>query len=66
MQELLHEMVLAGFGVYDAQGVDTNVEKQLIVQQVKITDLDGNLRTVYPSKTDLQYDESLNVVIDRE
>lgn len=66
MQELLHEMVLAGFGVYNVDDVDSNVEQQLIVQQIKITDLDGNLRTVYPSKTDLQYDESLNVVIDRE
>lgn len=71
MQELLHEMVLAGFGVFnvddvDRSTVDSNVEQQLVVQQIKITDLDGNLRTVYPSKTDLQYDESLNVVVERE
>ncbi|XP_028848341.1 leucine-rich repeat-containing protein 47 [Denticeps clupeoides] len=35
---------------------------ELIVQQVRILDMDGNLRVVYPSKTDLNSDMSLTVI----
>lgn len=65
---LLKEMLLAGFGVME--NVDANEEATILnvlnVQQIKITDLDGNLRTVYPSKTDLHFEESSNISVDRE
>ena len=64
-------MLLAGLGMPNvesvAEGADAEVQKnQLIVQQVKITDLDGNLKAVFPSKTDLQFDENLSILVDRE
>ena len=61
-------MLLAGFGVLE--NVETSEDNSILnilnVQQIKITDIDGNLRTVYPSKTDLQFDESSNISIERE
>lgn len=42
------------------------IKNQLIVQQIKITDVDGNLRAVYPSKTDLQFDENLSIIVERD
>lgn len=36
---------------------------QLIVQQVRTVDQDGNLKVVYPSKTDLSKDTSTLTVI---
>lgn len=39
---------------------------QLILQQIKIVDVEGNLRTVYPSKTDLFYDEKYQITVQRE
>lgn len=68
IEELLKEMLLAGLGTTaDAEAEsDQPPLKQLTVQQVKSTDIEGNLRTVYPSKTDLQFDESTNIQIDRE
>lgn len=68
MEDLLREMLSASFGKPSGK-VDTEESissEQLILQQVKITDADGNLRTVYPSKTDLNYDESTNILIERE
>lgn len=68
IEELLKEMLLAGLGPkLDAEPEsDQPPVKNLIVQQVKSTDIEGNLRTVYPSKTDLQFDESTNIEIERE
>lgn len=44
-----------------AAGSDTS--GQLIVQQVRTVDQDGNLKVVYPSKTDLSKDISTLTVI---
>lgn len=68
IEELLKEMLLAGFDKSsgDSVGDGTSKPKQIIVQQIKTTDDDGNLRTVYPSKTDLNYDESTNILVERE
>lgn len=68
MELLLKEMLMAGFGVLEnvESSEDNLISNILNVQQIKITDLDGNLRTVYPSKTDLQFDESLNISVERE
>ncbi|KAJ6636220.1 Leucine-rich repeat-containing protein 47 [Pseudolycoriella hygida] len=65
---LLKEMLLAGFGTME--NVDSSEEVTILnvlnIQQIKITDLDGNLRTVYPSKTDLHFDEPSNISVDRD
>ena len=32
---------------------EKKLQEKLVVEQVKITDLEGNLRVIYPSRTDL-------------
>lgn len=71
IEELLKEMLLACIGGFcDADNADNGAElvarNQLIVQQIKITDLDGNLKNVYPSKTDLNFDETASIFVERE
>ncbi|XP_075882231.1 leucine-rich repeat-containing protein 47 [Nelusetta ayraudi] len=45
------------------QTTDTETSGELIVQQVRTVDHDGNLKVVYPSKTDLTKDtDNLNVI----
>lgn len=45
------------------QTTDTETSSELIVQQVRTVDHDGNLKVVYPSKTDLTKDtNNLNVI----
>lgn len=71
IEELLKEMLLAGLG--ESQVADGDVpapgnvaRNQLTVQQIKITDLDGNLKAVYPSKADLDFDETTSIFVERE
>lgn len=68
IEELLREMLLAGFGTTkdEANEPDQPKTHQLLVQQVKSVDPDGNLRAVYPSKADLNFDESAHIFIERE
>ncbi|XP_066546895.1 leucine-rich repeat-containing protein 47-like [Amia ocellicauda] len=40
-----------------------NASPELIMQQVRIEDADGNLKVVYPSKTDLEVDMSNLTVV---
>lgn len=64
MEELLKAMMFAGFGVYESPTDD--IINVLDVKQVKITDADGNLRRVYPSKSDMQVEEHENIIVERE
>lgn len=69
IQELLTEMLLAGFGgAVEPATVDEEpaFKTQLVVQQVKSTDLDGNLRNIYPSKNDLLFDDDKLILVERE
>lgn len=72
IEELLKQMLLAGFGRMDGDSEanaesSPGVRNQLVVEQIKITDLDGNLKAVYPSKTDLvNFDESASIYVERE
>lgn len=61
MEQLLKSMLLAGFG----RDTDNSGQYILDVTQIKFTDADGNLRTVYPSKTDLVIEKSERIVIER-
>lgn len=58
------QMLINGFG--DDVAIEPTNEHRLIVQQIKIVDEEGNLKNVYPSKTDLQFDESANIHVERE
>lgn len=40
--------------------------KTLIVQQVKNVDIDGNMKSVYPSRVDLAFDDHASIVVERE
>jgi len=42
---------------------DTNKCNNLIIQQVKVVDTQGNLKLVYPSRADLNFSEQLVVVL---
>lgn len=79
IEDFLVEMLLAGFGTAtasaaidaagDAAAVEKarNFEQELIVQQVKSTDVEGNLRAVFPGKTDLLLDEKRpTILVERE
>lgn len=44
----------------------TETPGALNVHRVRVTDMQGNLRAVYPSRADLKYDEELNIKIVRE
>lgn len=61
--------MLAGLGgTVDPPTVDEEpaFKTQLIVQQVKSTDLEGNLRNIYPSKNDLLFDDDKQILVERE
>lgn len=38
----------------------------LTVEQLRIVDVEGNLKSVYPSKTDLNFDSAANIAIIRD
>lgn len=61
IEQLLKSMLLAGLG----RKADNSEQYLLDVTQIRITDADGNLRTVYPSKTDLVCEKSENISIER-
>lgn len=65
MEALLKAMLLAGFGVKQNDSCDTT-DKTLDIRQVKITDNEGNLRRVYPAKSDLIFDEIESIAIERD
>lgn len=41
-------------------------ESNLTVKQVKVLDTEGNLKSVYPSKTDLIYEDNVSLKIVRQ
>lgn len=65
IDELLKEMLVDGYGA-DGDAVEENILHTLLVQQVKVTDDEGNLRRVYPSKADLEFDEADAILVERE
>nr|XP_023690202.1 leucine-rich repeat-containing protein 47-like [Paramormyrops kingsleyae] len=46
-----------------SEAMNDAVSSELVVQQVRVVDLEGNLRVVYPSKTDLNVTVSNLTVI---
>ncbi|CAH2093425.1 unnamed protein product [Euphydryas editha] len=56
MDKMLKECLLLGIGDGEESGFHT-----LSVQQVKIVDTEGNLKSVYPSRTDCAFDGNIKV-----
>lgn len=64
MEQLLMSMLIDGFGVENSS--EENIANVLHLKQIKIVDEEGNLRRVYPSKTDLEFGDNEHILIDRE
>lgn len=63
LDEFLKEMIIEGLG--SAPNEDLNKYYELLVEQVKIVDLEGNMKSVYPSRTDAIY-ENKDIAVIRE
>lgn len=63
LDEFLKELVTQGLGCESTN--EENKFHELLVEQVKIVDLEGNMKSVYPSRTDAIYDEK-DIVVVRE
>lgn len=63
LDQFLKELIVSGLAD-SAEPKDTdNKYNNLIVQQVKVVDTQGNLKLVYPSRADLNFSEQLVVVL---
>lgn len=65
MSELLKDMLIKGFGT-DEDASEDRTGKLLQIKQVKSTDTEANLRRVYPSKTDLIFEDNEHIIVERE
>ncbi|XP_013184033.2 leucine-rich repeat-containing protein 47 [Amyelois transitella] len=63
MDKLLHESLVLGIG--DDPNEPHAGYHTLTVQQVKVVDPEGNLKSVYPSRTDCVYEDATNVKVYR-
>ncbi|XP_014218679.1 leucine-rich repeat-containing protein 47-like [Copidosoma floridanum] len=63
LDEFLKELVVQGLGCENSNS--ENGFNELYVEQVKIVDLEGNMKSVYPSRTDALY-ENEEIVVLRE
>ncbi len=69
--EVIREMLSLDLGAKDEPDSDDEDEeemarKQLKVEQVKVVDAEGNMKVVYPSKTDLAFaNEAANIRVIR-
>lgn len=66
IDELLKEMLIGGFGAESDDVTEANIQNMLHVQQIKVTDCEGNLRRVYPSKADLEFEDDAAILVERE
>lgn len=65
LDQFLKELIISGL-TDSAESKDTdNKCNNMIVQQVKVVDIQGNLKLVYPSRADLNLSEQF-VVVSRE
>jgi len=62
LDQFLKELIVLGL-TDSAEPKDTNKCNNLIVEQVKVVDIQGNLKLVYPSRADLNFSEQLVVVL---
>lgn len=62
LDEFLKELVILGFTDTSEQE-DTKKYNNLIVEQVKVVDVEGNLKLIYPSRADLDLDKNTVTVL---
>lgn len=63
LDQFLKELIVSGLADSTESKDTDNKYNNLIVQQVKVVDTQGNLKLVYPSRADLNFSEQLVVVV---
>lgn len=64
MDQFLKEIVILGLGC-TPESNETEEFHKLIVEQVKVVDSEGNMKQVYPCRTDLNFEDN-SIAINRE
>ncbi|XP_033217797.1 leucine-rich repeat-containing protein 47-like [Belonocnema kinseyi] len=64
MDQFLKELVTLGLGC-SLDSSDSEEFHKLIVEQVKVVDMEGNMKQVYPCRTDLNFEDN-SIAINRE
>ncbi|XP_003705780.1 leucine-rich repeat-containing protein 47 [Megachile rotundata] len=62
LDQFLKELVIQGFGCPSDQET-TSTYHNLVVEQVKVVDMEGNMKLIYPSRADLNFEENLITVL---
>ena len=66
MDKLISKMLEAGLhsSAVDCAGASAAAEgkQELVIEQVRVVNSDGQLKVVYPSRVDLQLDELVKVI----
>lgn len=62
LDQFLKELVIQGFGCPSDQE-NTSPYHSLVVEQVKVVDMEGNMKLLYPSRADLNLEENLITVL---
>lgn len=65
LDEFLKKLVTSGIGCQPLEN-ENRPYYNLLVEQVKVVDTDGNLKIVYPSRTDLNFKENNSIVVLRD
>jgi hypothetical protein len=66
LDALLRETLLLGISASEPQSEGTTLQSAqhtLTVQQVRVVDKEGNLKAVYPSRTDLNFEDNTISVV---
>lgn len=63
MQALIKEILMLGIADID---ISDEHFHNMVIHQVKVVDPEGNLRNVYPSRTDLIFEDDNTIVVERE
>ena len=64
MDQFLKELVTLGLGC-TLESNDPDEFHKLIVEQVKVVDIEGNMKQIYPCRTDLNFEDN-SITINRE
>lgn len=62
LDQFLKELVTFGLGCVSEQENASNYHK-LIIEQVKVVDMEGNMKLIYPSRADLNFAENFITVL---
>ncbi|XP_076643623.1 leucine-rich repeat-containing protein 47 [Halictus rubicundus] len=62
LDQFLKEIVTLGFGCISEEEDNTNFHN-LVVEQIKVVDMDGNMKLLYPSRADLNFTDNLVTVL---